>query len=309
MSDFWSWYIIIIVVLNLAGCAGLLLWNRYISPEEAARETTGHTFDGIVERNSPLPRWWLWLFVITLVFSVIYLVLYPGMGKFPGTLGWTSDKQWQEEVDFVARQTDPIFEQFAAVDINELASNPAYREALEVGSRLFANNCAVCHGSDARGAKGFPNLADNAWLYGNSADAVVASIANGRNGMMPPMGAAVGGTDESIRDMAVYVMSLGKPELKNDPAKAQAVERAAPRFAMCAACHGADGTGNTMLGAPNLTDDAWLYGASLADIEQSIRNGRQGVMPAHKDLLSEEKIHVLAAYVISLSQGAAAQQQ
>jgi cytochrome c oxidase cbb3-type subunit 3 len=231
------------------------------------------------------------------------------MGKFPGTLGWTSDKQWQEEVDFVARQTDPIFEQFAAVDINELASNPAYREALEVGSRLFANNCAVCHGSDARGAKGFPNLADNAWLYGNSADAVVASIVNGRNGMMPPMGAAVGGTDESIRDMAVYVMSLGKPELKNDPAKAQAVERAAPRFAVCAACHGADGTGNTMLGAPNLTDDAWLYGASLADIEQSIRNGRQGVMPAHKDLLSEEKIHVLAAYVISLSQGSAAQQQ
>jgi len=303
MSDFWSLYIIAIVVLNLAGCAALLLWNRRMSPEEAARETTGHDFDGIIEKNTPLPRWWLWLFVITLVFSVIYLALYPGMGKYPGLLGWTSAGQWQDEVEFVERQTAPLFDQYAAVPVEALVANPEYREALGVGARLFANNCAVCHGSDARGARGFPNLTDQAWLYGGSVDAVRTSIVKGRQGMMPPMAAAVGGTDEAVRDMAMYVSSLSRPGVASDPTKAAAIERAAPRFAVCAACHGADGTGNTMLGAPNLTDDAWLYGGTLSDIEYTIRNGRHGVMPAHESLLDEQKIHVLTAYVLSLSAG------
>ncbi len=301
MSDFWSLYIIAIVVLNLVGCAALLLWNLRMSPEEAARETTGHSFDGIIEKNTPLPRWWLWLFVITLVFSVIYLVLYPGLGKYPGTLGWTSDNQWQQEVEFVERQTAPLFEQYVSVPVQELVANPEYREALDVGSRLYANNCAVCHGSDARGARGFPNLTDDAWLYGNSVEAVTVSIAKGRQGMMPPMAAAIGGSDEAVRDMAVYVSSLSRPDMANDPNKAAAIERAAPRFAVCGGCHGPAGTGNQMLGAPNLTDADWLYGGSLTDIEQAIRNGRQGVMPAHESLLDEQKIHVLVAYVLSLS--------
>lgn len=302
MSDFWSYYIIVIVLLNLVGCAGLLLWNRNMSAEEAQRETTGHNFDGIEERNTPLPRWWLWLFVMTLIFSVIYLLLYPGLGKFPGTIGWTSAGQWEEEVAMVEKQAQPIFEQYAAVEIDELISNPQYHKALEVGAQLFANHCAVCHGSDGRGAKGFPNLTDNAWLYGDSIDAVKASISNGRQGMMPPMAAAIGNTDEAVRDMALYVSSLSRPSIINDPPKAAAIERAAPRFAICAACHGAEGQGNPMLGAPNLTDTAWLYGGSLPDIEATIWNGRQGVMPAHKDLLASEKIHVITAYVLSLSQ-------
>ena len=307
MSDFWSYYIIAIVVLNLVGCAALLFYNRKMSPEEAARDTTGHDFDGIVEKNTPLPRWWLWLFIITLVFSVIYLALYPGMGKYPGMLGWTSAGQWKEEVDYAKRQSAPLFEQYAAVSIDDLVSNPEYSEALEVGSRLFANNCAVCHGSDARGGRGFPNLTDNVWLYGGDADTVVASITNGRKGMMPPMRAAIGNTDQAVRDMATYVASLSRPEMKQDPQKAAAIERAAPKFAMCAACHGPEGKGNPVIGSANLTDNDWLYGGSLKDIEYTINNGRNGVMPAHKDLLDAEKIHVLAAYVLSLSRNGGGQ--
>ena len=301
MTDFWSIYIIAIVLLNLVGCAGLLLWNRRMSPEEAARETTGHTFDGIVENNTPLPRWWLWLFVITICFAVICLALYSGLSKYPGILGWTSAQQWQQEVDFVERQTAPLFYQYASVPVEELVANPDYREALGVGSRLFANNCAVCHGSDARGARGFPNLTDNAWLYGNSVEAVTTSITKGRQGMMPPMGAAVGGSDDAIRDMALYVSSVSRPDMANDANNAAAIERAKPRFAVCAACHGAEAKGNPMIGAPNLTDGDWLYGGSLVDIETTIREGRHVVMPAHESLLDEQKIHVLVAYVLSLS--------
>ncbi len=298
MSDFWSWYIIALTVLMLAGCAGLLLWNRSISEEEANKKTTGHVFDGIEEKNTPLPRWWLWLFILTLVFSVVYLILYPGLGKFPGILGWTQEGQWQEEVEFVHKQTQPIFDQYAQVPVEELWQ---HQEVMEVGARLFANNCATCHGSNANGARGYPSLTDNDWLYGGEPEAIRASLVNGRRGMMPPMVAAVGGTDEAVRDMAIYVQSLSRPSLREDPAKRAAIERAEPRFMMCAACHGAGGVGNPMLGAPNLTDDIWLYGGSLADIEEGIRQGRAGVMPAFGEVLSAERIHVLTAYIYGLS--------
>lgn len=299
MSDFWSWFIIVIVVLNLVGCAGLLLWNNAISPEEAAKETTGHRYDGIEEKNSPLPRWWLGLFILTLLFAVVYLALYPGLGKHQGILGWSSDGQYQEEVRLMERQTGPLFAEFAKASIPELAQSS---EALAVGGRLFANNCAICHGSDARGAKGYPNLTDSSWLYGGEPEQIVTSISEGRRGMMPPMGAAVGGTDGAIRDMAIYVQSLSRPDLAQSADKAAAIERAKPRFMVCAACHGVDGSGNPMLGAPNLTDTVWLYGPRLEDIETTIREGRSGNMPAHKDVLSPERIHVIAAYVYSLSQ-------
>lgn len=298
MSDFWSWYVIIIVALNLGGCAWLLLWNRKLSAEEAKKETTGHSFDGIEERNQPLPRWWLWLFWITLAFSVVYLALYPGLGNYDGMLGWSSTEQWQEEVALMEKKAGPIFDQYAAEPVEELAKYP---EALEVGARLFANNCATCHGSDARGARGYPNLTDDAWLYGGTPEAIKTTLTNGRQGMMPPMGAAVGG-EEGARDMAVYVTSLSRPGIADDPKKAAAIERAKPKFAVCAACHGQDGTGNPALGAPNLTDDAWLYGSDLNTIQETIMKGRSGKMPAFKDMLSEERIHVLAAYVYALSQ-------
>lgn len=299
MSDFWSFYIIAIVVLNLVGCAALLFANLRMTPEETRSETTGHSFDGIQERNQPLPRWWLYLFVLTLLFSVVYLVLYPGLGRFGGLLNWSSVSQWQEEVDWMDKQTAPLFDQFAKVPIEELH---AYPETRDVGGRLFANNCALCHGSDARGAKGYPNLTDDDWLYGGSAKAILTSIRDGRHGQMPPMAAAVGGTDQAVRDMALYVQSLSRPSLKDKPEVAAAVERAAPRFAVCAACHGQDARGNQALGAPNLTDGIWLHGARLEDIETTIREGRSSRMPPHESVLSEERLHVLAAYVYGLSQ-------
>ncbi|MEQ8261748.1 MAG: cytochrome-c oxidase, cbb3-type subunit III [Alcanivorax sp.] len=299
MSDFWSFYIIAIVVLNLVGCAFLLFANLRMTPEETRSETTGHSFDGIQERNQPLPRWWLYLFVLTLLFSVVYLVLYPGLGRFGGLLNWSSVSQWQEEVAWVNKQTEPLFEQFAKVPIEELH---AYPETRDVGGRLFANNCALCHGSDARGAKGYPNLTDDDWLYGGSAEAILTSIRDGRHGQMPPMAAAVGGTDQAVRDMALYVQSLSRPAIKDKPEVAASVERAAPRFAVCAACHGQDARGNQALGAPNLTDGVWLHGARLEDIETTIREGRSSRMPPHESVLSEERLHVLAAYVYGLSQ-------
>ncbi len=301
MSDFWSWFIIVIVAINLLGCAGLLLWNKQISPEEAAKETTGHSFDGIVERNSPLPRWWLGLFIGTLIFACVYLALYPGLGKFEGALGWTSANQYDSEVSLMERQTGPLFDQYAQVPVEELINYP---EALAVGGRLFANNCAICHGSDARGAKGYPNLADDDWLYGGEPAQIVTSITAGRKGMMPPMAAAIGNTDEAVRDMAIYVQSLSRPDLAKDAAKSAAIERAKPKFMMCAACHGPDDKGNQMLGAPNLTDAVWLYGPRIEDIEHTLRQGRSGNMPAHESLLSPERIHVIASYVYSLSQPA-----
>jgi len=299
MSDFWSVYIIAIVVLNLVGCAFLLFANLRMTPEETRSDTTGHSFDGIQERNQPLPRWWLYLFVLTLLFSVVYLVLYPGLGRFGGLLNWSSVGQWQEEVDWVEKQTAPLFEQFAKVPIEELH---AYPETRDVGGRLFANNCALCHGSDARGAKGYPNLTDDDWLYGGSADAILTSIRDGRHGQMPPMAAAVGGTDQAVRDMALYVQSLSRPSMTDQPEVAASVARAEPRFAVCAACHGQDARGNQALGAPNLTDGIWLHGARLEDIETTIREGRGGRMPPHESVLSEERLHVLAAYVYGLSQ-------
>ena len=279
-----------------------MLWsNRKMTASEAAKETTGHNFDGIEERNTPLPRWWLICFWATLVFAVIYLALYPGLGAYQGLLGWSSHQQWQEEVEFVEKQTAPLFQQYAAVPADELANHP---EVMQLGARLYANNCAVCHGSDARGAKGYPNLTDDAWLYGGTVDAIKATLVNGRNGMMPPMVAAVGGTDDAVSDVALYVASLSRPEVAEEAGNAEAIARGQQKFAMCAACHGQDAKGNTLMGAPNLADDIWLYGGSIADIEYAIRNGRSGMMPAQKDLLSEEQIHVLTAYVYSLSRQA-----
>ncbi|MGB2248064.1 MAG: cytochrome-c oxidase, cbb3-type subunit III, partial [Alcanivorax sediminis] len=223
------------------------------------------------------------------------------LGKFEGALGWTSANQYDSEVSLMERQTGPLFDQYAQVPVEELINYP---EALAVGGRLFANNCAICHGSDARGAKGYPNLADDDWLYGGEPAQIVTSITAGRKGMMPPMAAAIGNTDEAVRDMAIYVQSLSRPDLAKDAAKSAAIERAKPKFMMCAACHGPDGKGNQMLGAPNLTDAVWLYGPRIEDIEHTLRQGRSGNMPAHESLLSPERIHVIASYVYSLSQPA-----
>lgn len=285
-------WIITIVLINLLGCLWLLWWTRKRPDDHIAEgESMGHSFDGIEELNNPLPRWWLNLFYLTIAFSFIYLTLYPGWGDAKGLLGWTSHNQWDMEVEKANNRYDRIFKEYADTPIEELAKDPT---AVRIGQRLFGNNCAVCHGSDARGNVGYPNLTDNDWLYGGTPDQIVATIVHGRNAMMPAKG-GLPMTEQDIVDMAAYVLSLSGRQGSGN------AEAAKPKFAVCSACHGADAKGNQMLGGPNLTDNIWLYGGSEKTIIETLTNGRQGKMPAFKDTLSEEKIHVLAAYVYSLS--------
>lgn len=291
MSSFWSGFVIVIVVINIIGVLWLLLWTSRGSNEG---EETGHVWDGdLREYNNPLPRWWLWLFVLTVVYSIGYLVVYPGMGNYKGTAGWTQIGQYRHEVDVAGSVYEEIFARFAETDLAELSHDP---DALSAGHNLFVNNCAVCHGSDGRGAPGFPNLTDDDWLYGNTPDAISTSILDGRNGVMPPLGAALG--EQGVEEVTAYVLSLGGSE-----ADEQLAAAGQARFAICAACHGPDGTGNPALGAPNLTDDVWLYGGDAESIARTIADGRSNRMPAHRDILGEEKSHVVAAYVLSLGDG------
>ncbi len=292
MSTFWSGWIIVISLGNILGCLWLLWWTRK-KPDDpiADDETMGHSFDGIEELNSPLPRWWLKLFYGTIAFAFIYFALYPAMGNYQGALGWSSAKQWQTEMERADNQYNRIFRDYAARPIEELAKDP---EAIKVGQRLFGNNCAVCHGSDARGAKGFPNLTDNDWLYGGDPKTIKTTITQGRNGTMPPMAAAIGG-EEATKDVAAYVLSLSGRKGSGN------AEAGKAKFMVCAGCHGMDAKGNHAVGAPNLTDSIWLHGGTEADIITTITKGRKSHMPAFGDKLSPEKIHVLAAYVYSLS--------
>jgi cytochrome c oxidase cbb3-type subunit 3 len=295
INDFWSVYIAILVALSIIGCA-VLLWSQskvqVTVPKDGKVETTGHVYDGLEEFNNPMPRWWMWLFYITIVFAVIYLVLYPGFGSFAGKLGWRSTGQYQEEVKVAEVEVGPMFEKYKATDLKALAADS---KANAMGERLFLTYCAQCHGSDARGNKGFPNLADHDWLYGGDPETIKLSILNGRHGQMPPMGAAVG-SEKDIESVAHYVLSLSGSA--HDSIKATAGR---DKFAVCAACHGADGKGMAAMGAPNLTDKTWLYGGSVATIMETIRLGRNNVMPAFADFLGEAKVHLLAAYVWGLS--------
>ncbi len=294
MSDFWSWYIAIITIANILACYWLIKWASKPHANEAAQgEVTGHKWDGDLEEyNNPLPRWWLWLFYFTIVFSLVYLVLYPGLGKYAGTLGWTSAGQYDREIEHANRNYDPIFAEYAKKDIAELAKDS---KATKVGQRLFLNYCATCHGSDAGGARGFPNLTDNDWLWGGSPAEIKTTIMNGRTGAMPAWGTVLG--DKGVKEVTQYVISLSGRQ--HDAALASAGKA---RFETnCATCHGADGKGNKLFGAPNLTDNIWLYGGSAGVIAQTISKGRNGVMPAHGNFLGENKVHLLAAYIYSLS--------
>jgi len=294
MSAFWSTWVIVLTTINIAACFWLIRWTAKPRPGEAEPgEITGHTWDGdLAEYNNPMPRWWLWMFYISLVFSIGYLVLYPGMGNVVGALGWTQITQYEEEVAAAEEKYGPLFERYSNTDIPTLAADP---EAVSIGQRLFLNYCSTCHGSDARGARGFPNLTDEDWLYGGSPEAIETSILQGRSGAMPALGAVLG--EEGVEQVAAYVMSLG-----GRVADAAMVEAGKQRFALCAGCHMPTGTGNHALGAPNLTDNIWLYGGSVGWIKQSIREGRNGKMPPHGDFLGTDKAHLLASYVYSLSQ-------
>ena len=295
MSSAWGIYIAVITLVTIAGCYWLILWSSKKRPGEAAEgDVTGHTWDGLQEFNNPLPRWWLWLFYITIIFGLAYMAVYPGLGIYEGAFGWSAQSQYEEEMQAAEATYGPIFKKFASQPVAELATDP---EAQAAGQRLFLTYCSQCHGSDAGGAPGYPNLADGDWLYGGSPDAIKTSILSGRQGIMPAMGAALG--DDGVDQVAAYVMSLSGRSV--DPAQAAAGKT---KFeSLCAACHTAEGTGNQAIGAPDLTDNVWLYGARAEAIKKTIREGRNGVMPAHKEFLGEDKSHLLAAYVYSLSAG------
>ena len=298
MTTGWSLFIIILVVLNIGGCAWLLWWTakRRGNDGKNAAETTGHVWDGdLTEYNKPLPRWWINLFWLTIVFTIGYLIWYPGFGSFAGTSGWTSAKEHDAEKAEADARLAEAFGRFDGMAINEIAGHP---EAVAFGGRLYQNYCAQCHGSDARGAKGFPNLVDDSWQWGDTPDQVLASIVQGRQAAMPPLGAAIGG-ETGITEVAAYVQSLSG--IKADPALADAGKA---RFAgVCAACHGVEGKGNPILGAPNLTDSIWLYGSDFDTIADGIRNGRAGMMPAHGPIIGETRSRLVGAYVWSLSHG------
>ena len=297
MSDGLSWYIIVIVLFNIFGMLGLIWWSGKGSSKKVAEgEEMGHVWDGdLREYNNPLPRWWLWMFYITIVFGLVYFALYPALGKTKGALGWSKEKAWEQETQKADEKFAAFFQQFEGKDLTALAQDP---DAVRAGKHLYLNYCAQCHGSDAGGARGFPDLTDNDWLYGGEPENIKTSVLNGRNGIMPPFGPALG--DDGVEQVAAYVMKLAGRQV--DESKAQGGQE--KFLANCAGCHMPDGTGNKFLGAPNLANNIWLYGGSEGIIQQTIREGRNGVMPAHKDFLGEQKVQLVSAYVLSLAETA-----
>lgn len=292
-SNFWSLYVAGMTIFGILACL-LLLWitarKKIVS---ASDNTTGHVWDeDLTEMNNPMPRWWMWMFVMTIVFAFGYLAAYPGLGKFSGQLGWSTKSEYDAEVAQANAELAPLYARFDAMKPEDMAGDP---QAMAIGDRLFMNNCAQCHGSDARGSKGFPNLADADWLHGGSPEKIQETIEKGRVGNMPPMAAAVG-TPEDVRNLANYVLSLsGSP---HDSLRASLGK---PKFAACAACHGMDGKGNQALGAPNLTDDIWLHGWGEGAITAIINNGKVNEMPAQADKLTPSQIGVLTSYVWGMS--------
>ncbi len=299
MSDFfssaWSNYIALVSLVGIVWCIWLLFSQRkakVLHTADGAVADTGHVWDGdLRELNNPLPRWWMWMFLLSCIFALVYLVLYPGLGSYPGILGYSTDGALMSSMTNANNELKPVYAKYVKMDIEQVAADP---KAREMGQRLFLNSCAQCHGSDAGGSKGFPNLTDGDWLYGGSPENIKTTIVNGRGGVMPPFPQL---EDKQIVDVTNYVRSLS-----GLPADDLRITRGAEVFkANCVACHGVDGKGNIALGAPNLADKTWLYGSSEAVIIETITKGRMAMMPAQDKVLSSEKIHLLTAYVWGLS--------
>lgn len=298
INGFWSGYVAIITVVSILFCVVILIVTGRKKVKVSADNSTGHVWDGdLREMNNPLPRWWVGMFWLTIFFGILYLVVYPGLGGNPGMLGWSSSGELKAENEQAEKTIAKVYEKFAGLDARQLAGN---KDAMGIAERLFLNNCAQCHGSDGRGSKGFPNLADNDWLYGGTPEIIQQTITDGRNGVMPPMAAAVGSA-EDISNVAHYVMSLS-----GSPHDALKASQGKPKFTACAACHGPDGKGNPALGAPNLSDKIWLHGWGEEAITAMITAGKNNQMPAQKGRLSEPQIRLLSAYVSGLSNQAGA---
>lgn len=314
MSSFWSIWISVISLGTILGCFLLLRWCLKNKTGVEEGDDMHHEFDGIVEINNNLPTWWTYMFYAVIVWALVYFVMYPGLGNFAGVLGWKSSHQdirsleesraavvaakqngelvqYDRELEFAAEKFDPVFKEIADRPIEDLLQDP---EALAVGQRLFLQNCSMCHGSDARGSRGFPNLTDDDWLYGGSHEKIKETLRHGRQGAMPGWIDSMG--EQGIEEVVAYALSLSGRSVDEG-----LKEKGKARFAVCAACHGMDGKGNQAMGAPNLTDNIWLYGGSHKDVTETLTLGRAGVMPAFNERLGEDKIHVVAAYVYSLS--------
>lgn len=297
INSFWSVYIAVIALAGILGCLLLLIVTARKKVESAEDNTTGHVWDGdLRELNNPMPRWWMWLFVLTVVFSIFYLIAYPGLGSFSGQFKWSQVGAYEAEVKSAEQALEPMYARFTSMSAEEMAQDSA---AMAIGANLFQNNCAQCHSSDARGGKSFPNLTDGDWLWGGTPEKIHETITQGRMGVMPPQ-AEVVGTQEDVRNLAHYVLSLsGSP---HDAAKAALGK---DKFVICSACHGADGKGMQVLGAPNLTDDVWLHGWGEAAVMDMINNGKTNVMPPQAKenggKLTPAQVNVLTAYVWSLS--------
>ncbi len=292
-SNFWSIFVAAITLVSIVACLLLLWFSGKARAMTASDNTTGHIWDGdLREMNNPLPRWWVWLFVLTVLFSLVYLVLYPGLGSFAGSLAWSSTGQHAAEMQKGEREVAPLYARFASMKTDALARDP---QAMAIGERLFMNNCSQCHASDGRGSKGFPDLTDSDWIHGGTPEKILETLVQGRIGNMLPMAAAVG-TPDDVKNVAHYVLSLsGSP---SDSVRA-ALGKA--KFAACGACHGADGKGNAALGAPNLTDNIWLHGYGENAIVAIINNGRVNQMPAQAEKLGAAQLQVLSAYVWGFS--------
>ncbi|MFT6955292.1 MAG: cytochrome c oxidase cbb3-type subunit 3 [Halieaceae bacterium] len=290
MTSFWSAWVTILTSVTIIVISWILIANKQ-SDRCTGERTTGHVYDGIEEYDNPLPTWWFYMFVITTVWGIAYLIVYPGMGNYPGLMGWTQIDQYDRSVAAADEKYRAMRDRYLALPFEEIALDPALRK---MGARMFSNNCAQCHGSDAKGSYGFPNLADNDWIYGGDAKTIKQTLIGGRQAAMPAWGNILG--DQGVSETTAYTLSLNGRQA--DPELVAAGESKFVTY--CAACHGADAGGNTAMGAPNLSDGVWLYGGTEAQIAHSIRAGRNGVMPAFKSTLGEDKIHILTAYVYGL---------
>jgi cytochrome c oxidase cbb3-type subunit 3 len=292
MTSGWSLFITVVALANVAGAVWLLLANGRAAASDAAADKTTHVWDGdLTEFNNPLPRWWFWLFILSVIFGLAYLFFFPGLGSYQGSLGWSSKNQLAAEQEAARALQAPRYARFAGMSLPQLSQDP---DAMGEARSLFATTCTGCHGSDARGAVGFPNLTDNDWLYGNAPDQLLATIGGGRVGVMPAWGAALG--DAGVSEVVAYLQSLS-----STPDEPGLVQAGATRYAtFCVACHGADARGNQILGAPNLADTTWVFGGDSNALHQTIAEGRQNQMPAHNTILGEDRVRLMAAYVLSL---------
>ena len=308
-----SIFIAAVTILHILGYIGLVYWTTHIKAGGDAKEgeVIDHTWDGdLKEMNNPMPGWWLSLFYLMIAFAIAYLFLYPGVYK--GSKGWTQLTQYQQESRRVDARSAEYFRHYAGKSVEDLAKDT---DALAIGRRIFLQNCAVCHATDAGGTPGnYPNLTDKDWIWGGTPENIINTITNGHTGAMPAGGALISVTpgqapsaedQQKLEDVSNYILALGGYE--HDQALA---EKGKELYGTsCVACHGPDGKGNPVIGGINLADQTWLYAEDSEDpaalktfIQNQIQHPRNNVMPAWKDILGEAKIKVVAAYVYSLSQ-------